>query len=144
VALSCRYARHQRQHRRRTVERLDLRLLIDAQHHRSLGRIEVQADDVTHLVDELRIGRKLERLDLMRLERERPPDPADRALAHPGRRRHRARRPMRGIRRLLLERLHDHPLHVGVADQTRLTRPWLVMQPIQAAPRKPAPPLADR
>ena len=89
-------------------------------------------------------GRELERLDLMRLEPERPPDPADRALAHPGRGRHRARRPMRRVRRLLLERLHDHPLDVLVADRARLARPRLVMQPVETAPREPAPPLADR
>ena len=144
VGLPRGHARHQRQHRRRAVERLDLRLLIDAQHDRGLGRIEVQPDDVAHLVDELRIRGELERLDLMRLQRERPPDPADRALAHPGRGRHRPRRPVRRVRRLLLERLHDHPLDVLVADRARLARPRLVMQPIEAAPREPAPPLADR
>ena len=80
----------------------------------------------------------------MRLEPERPPDPADRALAHPGRGRHRPRRPMRRVARLLLQRLHDHPLDVLVADRARLARPRLVMQPVEAAPREPAPPLADR
>ena len=65
-------------------------------------------------------------------------------LAHPGRGRHRARRPVRRVRRLLLERLHDHPLDVLVADRARLARPRLVMQPIEAAPREPAAPLADR
>ena len=144
VCLPRRHPRHQRQHRRRAVERLDLRLLVDAEHDRRLGRIEVEPDDVAHLVDELRIRRELERLDLMRLERERPPDPADRALAHPGRGRHRARRPVRRVRRLLLERLHDHPLDVLVADRARLARPRLVVQPIEAAPREPAPPPADR
>ena len=142
VGLPRGHPRHQRQHRRRPVERLDLRLLIDAQHDRGLGRVEVQPDDVAHLVDELRIRGELERLDLMRLQPERPPDPADRALAHPGRGRHRARRPVRRVRRLLLERLHDHPLDVLVADRARLARPRLVMQPIEAAPREPAPPLA--
>ena len=59
----------------------------------------------------------------MRLERERSPDAADRALTHPGRGRHRACRPVRRVRRLLLERLHDHPLDVLVADRARLARP---------------------
>ena len=139
VGLPRRHPRHQRQHGRRAVERLDLRLLIDAQHDRGLGRIQVQPDDVAHLVDELRIRGELERLDLMRLERERPPDPADRALAHPGRGRHRPRRPMRRVRRLLLERLHDHPLDVLVADRARLPRPRLVMQPIEAAAARTGP-----
>ncbi len=73
VAAPLRHTRHQRQHRRRAVERLDLRLLIDTKHHRCLRRVQVQADDVAHLVDELRIGRELERLRLVRLEPERPP-----------------------------------------------------------------------
>src|SRR5437870_919693 len=52
--------------------------------------------------------------------------------------------PMRRVCRLLLERLHDHPLHVGVADRAWLPRPRLVMQTVEAAPREPTPPLADR
>src|SRR4051812_50047843 len=96
------------------------------------------------LVDELRIRRELERLDLMRLERERPPDPTDRALAHPGRGRHRPCRPMRRVRRLLLERLHHHPLNVLIPDRARLTRPRPAMQPVQPPPPQPAPPLTPR
>src|SRR5438034_6104624 len=80
----------------------------------------------------------------MRLERERPPDSADRALAHPGRGRHRTRRPVRRVRRLLLERLDDHALNVDVADRAGLPRPRLVVQPVEAAAREPAPPPADR
>src|SRR5437763_3042478 len=78
----------------------------------------------------------------MRLEREGPPDPADRALAHPGRGRHRPRRPMRRVGRLLLECLDDHPLHVVVADRARLARPRLVMQAGKAAAPLPPPPLS--
>ena len=37
-----------RQQRVRAVERLDLRLLIDAQHQRMVGRVELEADDVAH------------------------------------------------------------------------------------------------
>jgi hypothetical protein len=37
-------------------------LLVDTQHDRPLGRIEVQADDVTNLLDEQRVGRELEAL----------------------------------------------------------------------------------
>jgi hypothetical protein len=47
---------HQRQHRRAALKRLDLGLLIDAEHHGRLGGIEVEPDDVSDLVDELRIG----------------------------------------------------------------------------------------
>ena len=144
VAAPLRHPRHQRQHRRRPVERLDLRLLVHAQHDRRLRRVEVEPDDVAHLVDELRIGRELERLRLMRLQPERAPDTADRALAHPGCRRHRPGRPVRRIDRLLLERLHDHPLDRLVADQARLARPRLVMQTIDPALGEPDSPFADR
>jgi hypothetical protein len=64
VGLSRGYPRHQRQHRRRTIERLNLRLLVDAQHDRGLGRIEIQPDDVADLVDEPRVRGELERLDV--------------------------------------------------------------------------------
>src|SRR5438093_3558736 len=55
-----------------------------------------------------------------------------------------ARRPVRRVRRLLLERLHDHPLDVLVADRARLARPRLIVQPVEATPREPSAPLPDR
>ena len=64
-----------RQHRRGAVQRLDLGLLVDAEHHRRVGRVQVQPDDVADLVDELRVGRQLELVHQVRLEPERPPDP---------------------------------------------------------------------
>ena len=57
------------QQRLSAIERLHLRLLVDAQHDRALGRIEVKADDVAHLVDEQRVRQQLERLAAMRLHR---------------------------------------------------------------------------
>jgi hypothetical protein len=42
---------------------------------------------------------------------------------------------VRRSRRLLLERLHDHPLDVLVADRARLARPRLVVQPIEPGSR---------
>lgn len=53
-------ARRQRQYGLRTIEGLDLALLVNTQHHRLEWRIEVQADDVANLVDEQRIARKFE------------------------------------------------------------------------------------
>jgi hypothetical protein len=75
---------HERQDRGAAVEGLDLGLLIDAEHDRGVGRVQIQPNDVSHLVDELRIGGQLERLCQMGLETEGPPDPADGRLAHPG------------------------------------------------------------
>ena len=59
VGLPRGHPRQQRQDRRRPVERLDLRLLVDTEHDRRLGRVEIEADDVADLVDELRLGGEL-------------------------------------------------------------------------------------
>jgi hypothetical protein len=123
------HARQQGQDRRRAVERLDLRLLVDAEHDRGLGRVEVEPDDVAQLVDELRIGRELEGLGLVGLQSECPPDAADRGLAHTGGARQRARRPVRGVGRLLLERRDEHALDVVNAAS---------VASVVASPRGPA------
>ena len=72
-----------RQDRRGAIERLDLGLLIDAQHDRALGRVEIEPDDVADLVDELRVLGQLPGLLAVRLEPERPPDPQHRGLREP-------------------------------------------------------------
>ena len=48
--------RQHRQQRRRAVERLNLRLLVDAQHDGVRRRVDIQAHDVAHLVDQPRVG----------------------------------------------------------------------------------------
>ena len=50
------------QERSRAIQRLDLRLLIDAHHDGMRGRIHVEADDVADFVDQERIRRECERL----------------------------------------------------------------------------------
>jgi hypothetical protein len=64
---------------------LDLRLLIDAQHHGVFRRIHAQPDDVAHLLDEQRVGRGLESLRPVRLQTEGAPDPAHRHPTQPRR-----------------------------------------------------------
>ena len=56
-----------RQARLGAVERLDLALLVDAQHQRLLGRVEVQPDDVGQLLGEARVVGELERSHPVRL-----------------------------------------------------------------------------
>jgi hypothetical protein len=58
------------QDRLRALERLDLGLLVDGEHDGVRRRGDVQADDVTDLVDQLRIGRQLERLGAVGLQAE--------------------------------------------------------------------------
>jgi hypothetical protein len=63
------------QHGLTTIQRLDLALLVDAEHDRMLGWRHVKPDDIAHFSDEVGIGRKLERLDPMRLQAKCAPDP---------------------------------------------------------------------
>src|SRR3982075_1664176 len=65
---------------RGTIEGLDLTLLVHAQHQRTVRRIEIQAHDVAHLVEEQRVAAELERLRAMGCERKGPPDATDRRL----------------------------------------------------------------
>ena len=70
----------QRQEGPRALEGWHLAFLVDAQHQRTVGGIEVQADDIAHLLDKLGVSRQLEGFDAMRLEAERLPNPRDRRL----------------------------------------------------------------
>ena len=61
-------ARLHRQQRCRALKGLNLRFFVDAEDDRVLRRIDVQPDDVAHLVDQPRVGRQLERLSPVRLQ----------------------------------------------------------------------------
>jgi len=51
---------------------LDLALLIDAEHDRGLGRVQVQPDDVVDLLDEQRVVTQLETVSPVGLELNAP------------------------------------------------------------------------
>ena len=55
VGRALRGAGQHRQDRRGPVQRLDLGLLIDTQHHGALGRVQVEPDDIADLRHELRV-----------------------------------------------------------------------------------------
>ena len=71
VATALGRSRNHRQHRLEPVERLDLGLFVHREHHGVLGRVEVKTHDVSHLLDEKRIGRELEALLAPGLQSER-------------------------------------------------------------------------
>ncbi len=140
-----RRAGQDRQDRSAAIERLDLALLVHAQHQRPFRRVEVEPDHVAHLLHKQRVLGELEALNPVRLQPERPPDPRDRRLRQPHLPGHLARRPVRAaIRRRALQRLHDHLLHPLVADRPRTARPGLIQKPLQTAADKAPTPLADR
>jgi len=73
--------RLERQARLRAVQRLDLALLVHAQHHGVLGWGQIDAHDIGELLQELGIAGELEAFRQMRLELMFLPDPVDRVLA---------------------------------------------------------------
>src|ERR1700720_2281309 len=74
VSLTLNLAGPHRKDRLATAQRLNLTLLIHAQHQRMMRRVHVQADDVSHLVDQQGIVGLLKGLAAMRTQPERPPD----------------------------------------------------------------------
>ena len=53
-------AQPHRQHRLGAVERLDLGFLVDTEHDGVVGRVEIEADDIAHLLDEEGVVGELE------------------------------------------------------------------------------------
>jgi len=136
--------RPHRQNGLRAVERLDLRLLIDAEHDSAGGRIEIQPHDVAHLLDQQRVGRELEGLRAVRLQAERAPHARDRHVTEPGRLRHRTGAPVRGPTGRRLQRAHDHAFDLIVGHGSWRARPRLVVQAVQPIAHEPGAPLAHR
>ena len=70
-----------RQPRRGAVERLDLALLVDAQHHRLVWGAQVEADDILDFLDKSLVIGQLETAHKMRLEPVCVPNPPHTGLA---------------------------------------------------------------
>ena len=71
-------ARFDGQRRLGTVQGLDLGFLVEAEHHRPLGGIQVQPDHIGELGLEVRIVGQLEHIGAPRPQTPRPPDPPPR------------------------------------------------------------------
>jgi hypothetical protein len=136
-------ARPHRQQGHGAVERLSLRFLVHTQDHGFLWRVHIEPDDVAHLLDEQRVFGQLEGLGPMGLERERSPDPTDRALAHAGPLGHRPGTPMRRADRGALQGQGHDPIHVRIGDLPWRSWTWLVEQPVEAPLTEPGAPFAD-
>ncbi|MDQ0938629.1 hypothetical protein QFZ67_000334 [Streptomyces sp. V1I1] len=144
VAAAFGHPGHHREHRLGPVQRLDLRLLIHAQHQRPLRRVEIQTHHVVHLVHKERVGGRLERLGAVRLETEGPPDPRHRRLRHAGPPGHRPGRPVSGVLRPCLQRQAHQFGNLLVGDGPHPPRPGRITQPVQPVGDEPGPPLGDR
>ena len=115
------------------VERLDLALLVDRQHDGVRRRIDIEADDVAQLVDELRVVGELELSPAVRLQPVRLPDAPHRAGADAGCLRHHVGGPVRGLAGRVGERQRHHPLGDLGPERRNARGPRLVAQePVDA------------
>ena len=97
-----------------TVEGLDLAFLVDGQDDGVGGRIDVEANDIAQLADEIGIVGELELSVAVGLQAMGTPDTADRAFADARHRGHHRRRPMGRLDRRVGQRQRHHPLgHFG-------------------------------
>src|SRR5690606_31848962 len=116
--------RAHRQQRLRAIERLNLEFLIDAEDDGTLGRRQVEADNIAHLLHEQRIGRELEGFDAMRLQAEGAPDSMHRRRGMADLLGHAPQAPVRTALGTRLERLADRRSDLVVADFARRARAW--------------------
>ena len=103
------------------VEGLDLRLLVDRQNQGFVRRIEIEADHVLDLFDKALVGGELERLDQVRLETVRVPDPLHAGVGQAHRSRYGAHAPVGRARWFLMqgqmEDALDHRGREGLAPR---------------------------
>lgn len=130
-----------RQHRLRSLQGLDLALLIDAEDDGVLRGIEVEPHDVADLFDEERIGGELEVPGAMRLDAEQPEVALDGALADAGLRRHGAHGPVRGLLGPGPEGDAQQASDLFVIMGSRSSRPRDIVEPREPLVAKAAAPL---
>ena len=128
-----------RQHRLGAVKRLNLRLLVHAQHQRALGGVQIEPDDIGQLCVELRVAAELEGFDPVRLEPILLPDAMNGGRRQPNLFGQAPRAPM-GRRLGLAQRCADYRLLLGRGNPPRAAHPRLGAQPLESrAPIAPPP-----
>lgn len=98
----------ERQPRLDAVEGLNLAFLIDAQHQRFVGRVEIKPNAIPNLGDEVRVIGQFEIFGQMRLQAVRRPDALDAGVAEPDHLGELAHAPMRAAGGFSPQRHLDH------------------------------------
>lgn len=143
VRLPFRHARSHRENGLGPIERLNLGFLVDAQYDGAFGRGHIQADNISHFLNEERVCRKLERFDAMGLEPKRFPDAMHRRRRQARFRGHLAHAPMCCVGGSRGQRfLHDF-VNAIVANFPRCSRTRRVTQALKAHDPKALAPFAD-
>ena len=98
----------QRQSWLSSIQSLNLRFLVNAQHERFVRGVEIQADNIVKLLNKLLIAAQLEGLSQMRFKLMPPPDPANRSFTHSLGFSHQSSTPVSSVLRLAMQRrLYD-------------------------------------
>ncbi len=127
----------QRQTRLRTVESLNLALLIYTEHQRFIRWIQVQADYVDEFLNELRVATDFKRRDVVRPQTMPLPNASHRCFADALRFGHQAGAPVRGVRWLTVQRGLHHGGDFMVGNRRNAT--WtrrVFLQPFRAQGQK--------
>ena len=118
----------QRQARLRSIQGLDLALLVHAQHQRLVWWVEVEPHHVSQFADEVGVPTQLEGLGAMRLQAVGAPDAPHGGLAHALRARHAPGTPVRRVPGGGMQRgIHDGG-HLRGPDALEATWPWRIFQ----------------
>ena len=132
----------QGQKRLRTLQRLELSLGIERE-DQGVGRgMQVEPHDIQHLLGQPGVATELERLGLVRLEVEGPPDAVDGHVAHADLPRQAPGAPMRGVLRRA-QGGRDDLLDLHGRIPTRTPSPGPFLQPGQSGGGKARPPGPD-
>ena len=143
VGLTSGNTRRQGQNRFGSIQRLDLALLIHAQYNGAVGRIQLQAHDISHLLHELGIFGEFEILYPMWLQSERMPDPHDSVLRQTRLGSHQPSAPVCAVFGHRLQRLGYDFFNLMIRDLPWRTYPRLIQQALQSELPKSFPPLPD-
>lgn len=127
----------------RQGQALDRRLLVNREHQRVLGRIDIEADDILDFGGEFWVVRQLEGVHPVRLQPMCRPDPLHAAMTDPSSLRHRPAGPVRRLTRRLSQRHLDHPFDRCRRQRRLATRTRRLVQqsvnPLGQEARLPAP-----
>ncbi len=107
-------------------KRLDLGLLVNAEHDGAIRRVEVKPDNIGDLLLEQRVVRNLEALHDMRLQTGIGPDAPHARGRDTHRFGHQRAAPVRGIGRRLLHGLCDHPQPCFHGQRRHPRRPRII------------------
>ena len=135
--------RPQRQERLGALKGLDLALLVHTQHQGLVGRVQIQAHDVAHLLDEEGVVGDLKAPLTVRLEAEDLPDSLHGGLGDAAALGHGAHAPVCALGRPAARGALDELGHCLVLNGPGAARPNLVVEALYAVRQVTSAPVAD-